>query len=221
MTRTSTTYRQHVLGTDFLAESKIMNNVLEDCGTTGQGDNAGANGIGVGTDGFMTQYGTSSEPTVISGNNVFGTANKGIMVEGQTGGSGAVGYIISNNNAYGGRVGFGIAGTVDTVLTNNNAYGNSNFGIELHASSFSGSTTANTIIEGNNVFNNGTTGIYSPTLRRPLLSSRATLSRAMAQMVFKLEAIKRLSPTTTSQITDQTASCSSLLHPETRSTTLP
>jgi hypothetical protein len=151
------------IGTDSLVASQITNNYMQYCGTAGQGDSNGSNGIGIGTSGTITaQATTTSEPNVISGNVVYATANKGIMVEGQSANNGAVGYVISNNVAYGGRIGFGVAGTNYTILSNNQAYNNSAYGIEVVANSYSGDLTDHVTIVGNNIYTNGSHGIYVP-----------------------------------------------------------
>jgi hypothetical protein len=146
------------LGIDYTIDTDISNNLVSNCGVSGDGEGVnGGNGIGVETGGTNSQV--DNLPTIISNNIVFSCYNYGIGVEGP-GDDPGQSIIISNNITYLNYDGLSDTGTGVVNFENNISYANNNNGLYINDIYGGNSgTTGSIVISGNNIQSNLNSGI--------------------------------------------------------------
>lgn len=134
------------LGCDFLVDSVIENNVIENAGRNWGTPNPdygmlgiGQSGIGVGTGAY------ESEPLKIVNNTVRNCGNFGIFVETQDGDYNTDNVIINGNHTENNRIGVGNKGSGYALIDGNILYKNKEHGIEVSQNAEVGSVTNNLI----------------------------------------------------------------------------
>jgi hypothetical protein len=168
------------MGLDFMDGAIIVNCLVEDCGTAGQGISSGSNGFGLG----IGVWG--KEPVIIANNIARRNANAGFVIENilDTGTVQSTHFLFLNNqlyeNKYGGYIGGGAMGVISNsiiedntdeglwfdqdnnfqaaefILANNQIQNNGKAGIRLNRQE-----CKNFLIQGNDISGNGEYGIIS------------------------------------------------------------
>ena len=137
------------MGVDFFYDGIIDHVIVDSCGTAGQGTNGGSNGLGIGTIGSS---GAEDEILFVVNNEAKNVANRGIMLEEQSGANSPRHIIMSNNMSVGNTDGFSISGTKRITFSGNQSWDNSQYGLVLDDTGGFGSVDPTEIIISNNSF---------------------------------------------------------------------
>lgn len=141
------------MGIDFLVDGIIVNNIVNDCGTAGQGISSGSNGYGLGIGAW------GKEPTIIANNVARGNANAAYVIENILG-TGTVqskNFIFEINQAYENKYGVYVGGGGGGIISGNIIEGNTAEG--LHFGQDNNFQSDTFLIENNHIRNNGLAGM--------------------------------------------------------------
>ncbi|QLH36829.1 MAG: right-handed parallel beta-helix repeat-containing protein [Parachlamydiaceae bacterium] len=139
------------IGTDFLINSTIRNNIIENCGESTASTGSAGIGIGTGDD--------SEEPLIITGNHVRSCGLAGILLESQKSAEGKFLHHIVSNNVIRENKQWGILirGSRRVIINSNMIVGNSKDGIALET--YFSNPPKDILISNNIVQGNGFYGI--------------------------------------------------------------